>query len=95
VPQAALKALGIAYGVIGDEGRAPAESLAHPPGDVIVGVKPDPIRSVAEFNSSIGRQGRGTIGLLVRRADADLYIRSILQRASGPCGLLEISLCAL
>jgi len=74
VPQAALKALGVAYGVMVTKIRAPADRSRILPGDIIVGVNQTRIRSVEEFNSLIAHQTHGIFGLLVRRADADLYI---------------------
>ena len=74
VPQAALKALGVAYGVMVTKVRAPADRSRILPGDIIVGVNQTRIRSVEEFNSLINDHGHGIFGLLVRRADADLYI---------------------
>jgi PDZ domain len=74
VPQAALKALGVGYGVMVTKVRAPADRSRILPGDVIVGVNQRQIRSVEEFNSLIAGQSTGTVGVLVRRVDADLYI---------------------
>ena len=74
VPEAALKALGVAYGVMVTKVRAPADRSRILPGDVIVGVNQTQIRSVEEFNSLLADQSHGTLGLLVRRVDADLYI---------------------
>ena len=74
VPEAAFKALGLAYGVMVTKVRAPADRSRILPGDVIVGVNQTRIRSVEEFNSLLAEQSHGTMGLLVRRVDADLYI---------------------
>jgi membrane-associated protease RseP (regulator of RpoE activity) len=74
VPQAAQTALGVAYGVMVTKVRAPANRSRILPGDVIVSVNQTQIRSVEEFNKLVAGQGAGTIGLLVRRAEADLYI---------------------
>jgi hypothetical protein len=40
----------------------------------VLGVNQTRIRSVEEFNSLIAEHTHGVLGLLVRRADADLYI---------------------
>jgi serine protease Do len=74
VPQAALKALGVTSGVMVTSVRAPADRSRILPGDVIVGVNQTPVRSLEEFSQLLSEQGAGTVGLLVRRADADLYI---------------------
>ncbi len=84
VPQEALKALGVAYGVMVTKVRAPANRSRILPGDVIVGVNQTLIHSVAEFNSLIAGQTHGIFGLLVRRADADLYIYIPENRFKAP-----------
>jgi serine protease Do len=74
VPQAALKALGVSAGVMVTSVRSPADRSRILPGDVIVGVNQTPVRSLEEFSQLVSEQGTGTVGLLVRRVDADLYI---------------------
>lgn len=74
VPPAALKALGVSYGVMVTSVRSPANRSRILPGDVIVGVNQTPVRSLEEFNQLVSEHVAGTVGLLVRRADADLYI---------------------
>jgi hypothetical protein len=83
VPQAAQKALGVAYGVMVTKVRAPANRSRILPGDVIVGINQTPIASVDEFNRLIAGQSHRTIGLLVRRAEADLYIPLELGSAAA------------
>jgi hypothetical protein len=74
VPRAALNALGVSSGVMVTSVRPPADRSRILPGDVIVGVNQAPVRSLEEFSRLISEQAAGTVGLLVRRADADLYI---------------------
>jgi serine protease Do len=74
VPQAALRALGVAYGVMVTKVRAPADRSRILPGDVIVGVNLTPVRSMEDFNRLVSEPAAGALGLLVRRADVDLYI---------------------
>jgi hypothetical protein len=74
VPGAALEALGLSAGVMVTSVRAPADRSRILPGDVIVGVNQAPVRSLEEFSQLVSEQGAATVGLLVRRADADLYI---------------------
>jgi hypothetical protein len=84
VPQAALQALGVAYGVMVTKVRAPADRSRILPGDVIVGVNQTRIGSMEEFNRLIARQpSRGIVGLLVRRAEADLYFALELGTAAA------------
>jgi hypothetical protein len=74
VPQAALKALGVSSGVMVTSVRSPADRSRILPGDVIVGLNHTPVRSLEEFSQLLSEQAAGTVGLLVRRVDADLYI---------------------
>jgi S1-C subfamily serine protease len=73
-PPAALKALGVPYGLMVTKVRPPADRTRILPGDLIVGVNQARFASLEEFNKLIAEQHGGTFGLLVRRADADLYI---------------------
>lgn len=82
LPGAALKVLGVAYGVMVTKVRAPADRTRILPGDVIVGVNHTRIRSLDEFNRLVAEQQPGNVGLLVRRADSDLYIA--LQLGAAP-----------
>src|SRR5258705_5549822 len=74
IARAAQKALGVAYGVMVTKVRGAASRSRILPGDVIVGVNQTPVSGVEEFNRIVAAQSHGTIGLLVRRAEADLYI---------------------
>lgn len=74
VPRAAQKALGVAYGVMVTKVRGSASRSRILPGDVIVGVNQTPVSGVEEFNKVVAAQSQGTIALLVRRAEADLYV---------------------
>jgi hypothetical protein len=74
VPPAAQKALGVTSGVMVTRVRGPARRSRILPGDVIVGVNQAPVSGVEEFNKVVAAQTHGTVGLLVRRAEADLYI---------------------
>jgi serine protease Do len=74
LPQATLKSLGVRYGLMVTRLGEPASRSRLLPGDVIVGVNRTRIRSLQEFNRLLADRGNGAIALLVRRADADLYI---------------------
>src|SRR4051812_44487468 len=74
VPVAALRALGVSYGVMVTKVRAPADRSRILPGDVIVGVNQSPVRNLEDFNRLVSEPVAGVLGLLVRRVDADLYI---------------------
>ena len=67
------RALGIEYGLVveaADSSRTPLR-----PGDVIVGVGRETIKSLEEFNRLIGEQKEGdTVALLVRRGEATVYV---------------------
>ncbi|MGE5639576.1 MAG: PDZ domain-containing protein [Clostridia bacterium] len=74
LPRETLKALELSYGLMVSKVRSPADRTRILPGDVIVGVDQVQIRSLADFNRLVARHGAGAVGLLVRRADSDLYI---------------------
>ena len=73
VPRAALEALDLGHGVMVTRVRAPADRSRILPGDVIVSVNQTRISTPEEFSKAIGEHPAGTISVLVRRLDADLY----------------------
>ena len=85
LPEATLKALGVAYGVMVTKVRGIATKSRLLPGDVIVAVNRTKIHSLDEFNRLVGGTQNGVVSLLVRRADADLYI-SLDPRGGRPAG---------
>jgi serine protease Do len=85
LPEATLKALGVAYGVMVTKVRGVATKSRLLPGDVIVAVNQTKIHSLEEFNRLIVGGQNGLVSLLVRRADADLYI-SLDPRGGRPAG---------
>ena len=74
LPEATLKTLGVAYGVMVTRVRGIATKSRLLPGDVIVAVNQTKIHSLAEFNRLVAGAQHGLLSLLVRRADSDLYI---------------------
>jgi hypothetical protein len=92
VPRAAQTALGVTDGVMVTKVRGPASRSRILPGDVIVGVNQTPVSGVEEFNKVVAAQSHGIIALLVRRAEADLYVTLEVgdaAAASDPEGGLE------
>jgi serine protease Do len=73
LPAAGKRALGVDYGLVvesADPSRTPLR-----PGDVIVGVGRERIKSIEEFNRMLGEQKEGdTVALLVRRGEATVYV---------------------
>jgi serine protease Do len=74
LPAETLKALELSYGLMVSKVRSPADRTRILPGDVIVGVDQVNIRSLEDFNRLVAKHHSGAVGLLVRRADSDLYI---------------------
>jgi serine protease Do len=73
LPPAQRKALGIEYGLVVESADASRTPLR--PGDVIVGVGTERIKSLEDFNRLIGEQKQGdTVALLVRRGEATVYV---------------------
>ena len=67
------KALGIEYGLVVESADASRTPLR--PGDVIVGVGTEAIKSLEDFNRMIGEHKPGeTVALLVRRGEATVYV---------------------
>jgi len=73
LPPAQRRALGIDYGLVVEQADASRTPLR--PGDVIVGVGRETIKSLEDFNRLIGEQKQGeTVALLVRRGEATVYV---------------------
>ena len=73
LPPAQRRALGIEYGLVVESADASRTPLR--PGDVIVGVGRESVKSVEDFDRLIGEQKQGdTVALLVRRGEATVYV---------------------
>ncbi|HEU4352378.1 MAG TPA: DegQ family serine endoprotease [Burkholderiales bacterium] len=73
LPAAQRRALGIDYGLVVESADASRSPLR--PGDVIVGVGRETIRSLEDFDRLIAAQKQGdTVALLVRRGEATVYV---------------------
>jgi serine protease Do len=73
LPPAQRRALGIEYGLVVESAEAGRTPLR--PGDVIVGVGRESVKSVEDFDRLIGEQKQGdTVALLVRRGEATVYV---------------------
>jgi serine protease Do len=81
LPSAALKVLGLSYGLMVLRVDPPADRSRLQPGDIIVGVNQAKIRSLEEFNRLIGEAQTAAIALLVRRGASDLYVP--VERSAG------------
>src|SRR5688572_9834713 len=67
------KALGIDYGLVIESAEGSRTPLR--PGDIIVGVGRETLKSLEEFNRLIAEQKSGdTVALLVRRGEATVYV---------------------
>ena len=67
------KALGVEYGLVVESADASRTPLR--PGDVIVGVGREAIKSREDFERLIGEHKAGeTVALLVRRGEATIYV---------------------
>jgi serine protease Do len=86
LPDAARSALGLSHGVMVIRVRAPADRTRILPGDVIVSVDQREVRSAEEFGRVAAAHGRGAVGLVVRRSDADLFI-TLPRPEAGPAAV--------
>jgi serine protease Do len=67
------KALGLDYGLVIESAEGSRTPLR--PGDIIVGVGRETLKSLEEFNRLIAEQKSGdTVALLVRRGEATVYV---------------------
>jgi membrane-associated protease RseP (regulator of RpoE activity) len=83
LPDSARSALGLSHGVMVIRVRAPADRTRILPGDVIVSVDQTEVRSAEEFGR-LAERGRGAVGVVVRRSDADLFITLPEPRPASP-----------
>jgi serine protease Do len=73
LPSAQRRALGIDYGLVVENADAARSPLR--PGDVLLGVGRQALKSVADLERLIGEQKDGdTVALLVRRGEATVYV---------------------
>lgn len=75
--ESARRALGVTHGVMVTKVRAPADRTRILPGDVIVAVDREAVQGAEDFGRLAERAATrrsGAVGLLVKRADADLFI---------------------
>ena len=73
LPPAQRRALGIDYGLVIESAEGSRTPLR--PGDIIVGVGRDSLKSLEEFNRLISEHKSGdTVALLVRRGEATVYV---------------------
>lgn len=74
VPEPALRAMGLSYGLSVIHAGSLAERSGLRVGDVVYGVNQKRLRTIEDFTRSVAEQPGGALGLLVRRGGADLYV---------------------
>jgi S1-C subfamily serine protease len=75
LPVAQAKSIGLEFGLMVTRVRAPADRSRILPGDVILAVNQTPIGSLEQFEELVAAQSdAASVGLVVRRAEKDLYI---------------------
>jgi hypothetical protein len=74
VPEATLRAMGLSYGLTVVRAGLAAERSGLRVGDVVYGVNQKRLRTIEDFTRSVAEQPGGSLGLLVRRGAADLYV---------------------
>jgi C-terminal processing protease CtpA/Prc len=74
VPEAALRAMGLSYGLTVVRAGALAERSGLRVGDVVYAVNQKRLRTIEDFTRSVAEQPGGSLGLLVRRGGADVYV---------------------
>ena len=75
LPQPARRALGVDYGLVVEDVRAPNADAALEQGDVIVAVNNRRFDSVEAFNREVAKAEPGsTVAVLVRRGEASVFV---------------------
>lgn len=74
VPEPALRAMGLPYGLSVIRAGSLAERSGLRVGDVVYGVNQKRLRTIEDFTRSVAEQPGGNLGLLVRRGGADVYV---------------------
>ena len=84
LPPAALKSIGLSYGLAVVRTGASAERAGLRIGDVVFGVNQNRVKSLEEFNRLLAQRGDGRLGFLVRRGRTDFYVAVDLSGLSRP-----------
>lgn len=74
VPAAALRSLGLTYGLAVIEVGSAAAHAGLRVGDVVYGVNLKRIESLEDFQRLVGERSGDTLALLVRRGASDFYV---------------------
>lgn len=74
LPPQILKSIGLPYGLAVVKTGGLAERAGLKIGDVVYGINQKKVGSLEEFNRLVAQQGRGRLGLLVRRGRTDFYV---------------------
>lgn len=85
VPAAALRSLGLTYGLAVIEVGSAAEHAGLRLGDVVYGVNLERIDSLEDFQRLVGERTGDILALLVRRGGSDFYVALDLA-AQPPAG---------
>ena len=74
VPSAALRTLGLGYGLTVVKAGSLAEQAGLRVGDVVYAINDQRLHSIEEFTRLFASQASGNLGLRVRRGNADFYV---------------------
>jgi len=83
VPEGALRAMGLSYGLTVVRAGSIAERSGLRIGDVVYGVNQKRLRTIEDFTRSVAELPGGSLGLLVRRGGADVYVPMDLGAAGS------------
>ena len=84
LPAAALKNLGLPFGLAVVRSGGIAERAGLKMGDVIYGVNQKKAGSLEEFNKLLAQHDSGKLGFLVRRGASDFYVAVDFAGATHP-----------
>ena len=89
VPEGALRAMGLSYGLSVVKAGSLAERSGLRVGDVVHGVNEKRLRTIEDFTRIVAEMPGGSLGFLVRRGGTDFYVPMNLGAGGGgrPDGL--------
>lgn len=83
VPEGALRAMGLSYGLSVVKAGSIAERSGLRVGDVVYGVNEKRLRTIEDFTRIVAAQPGGSLGFLVRRGGTDFYVPMNLGTGGG------------
>src|SRR2546421_75322 len=93
LPASALRSIGLSYGLTVVKAGSLAERAGLRVGDIVYAVNQQRLQKIEDFTRIVAAQPGGSLGLLVRRGQADFYVPMDLSGAAPrlPDGMPKVS----